>query len=94
MPKKVDGLGARDTDPGRATDEGLEGAFDPAGLNETAAALGRNSEALTFRLKRAAEFVDVGVCRLECEGLPVAWSAIGPVGGRRTSGRGIGAGSC
>lgn len=56
-PKKDEGLAARDTVDALATDEGLEGAFDPAGLNE--GAVGLNSGALKLNL--AADVADMGV---------------------------------
>ena len=85
-PKKADGLVARDMDrPGTNGEE-----FDEApGVNVLAAGLGLNSKARTLNLVDAAE---VGVCALF--GLvTLGWSAAGPVGGKRASLMGRGAGT-
>jgi hypothetical protein len=72
-PKNVDGLGARETEVVRCTDDGLEGAFEDAdGLNAAALALGRNSIAFTFRLNLEDEVVEVGVCKFDLWGLRAA----------------------
>ena len=60
VPKKVAGLGAREIDRVLAVVEGgLEAATEPAGLNDDADGLGRNSSAATLNLVDIAE---VGVC--------------------------------
>lgn len=59
-PKKIDGLGARETDRVLGPDFGLADMTDaPPGVNVLAAGFGLNSSALTLNFVETAE---VGVC--------------------------------
>ena len=81
MPKKADGLIARDTERPRELDCGLA---DAPGVNVFAVGLGLNSIAFALNLGPPAE---VGVCTLLGLVIPDCPPA-GPVGGIRTSWRG------
>ena len=71
LPKNTEGLAVLEIDPPRCVEPGLEGGCDEeAGLNVAAAALGRNSEAFTFRLN-LPEIAEVGVCMFDRCGLVI-----------------------